>query len=262
MNDNKPMFNDGAAYERRMGRFSRQVGDIFLDWLAPPNGLHWIDVGCGNGAFTEVLIARCAPAAVDAIDPSEGQLRFARTRAGVKLATFHIGDAQALPFADHSFDAASMALAISFVPEPQKAAHEMARVVKPGGMVATYMWDMPGGGIPIKPLHDALKYMGAQVSLPGEDVTRRENLEALWEKAALRAVESRAIRIPVFYSSFEEFWQANSVADGASGKSLGAMSAAELEKLKARLREALPIAADGSIAYEAFANAVKGRVPQ
>ncbi len=256
------MFNDGAAYERRMGRFSRQVGDIFLHWLAPPNGLRWIDVGCGNGAFTEVLIARCAPAAVDAIDPSEGQLRFARTRAGAKLATFHIGEAQALPFADNSFDAASMALVISFVPEPQKAALEMARVVKPGGMVATYMWDMLGGGIPVKPMRDALRYMGARVSLPGEDVTRRENLQALWEQAGLRAVETRVIRIPVFYSSFEEFWQANSVADGASGKALGAMSAADLEKLKARLRETLPIAADGSIAYQAFANAVKGQVPQ
>ncbi len=261
MND-KPMFNDGAAYERRMGRFSRQVGEIFLDWLAPPKGLRWVDAGCGNGAFTEVLIARCAPAAVDAIDPSDGQLRFARTRAGTKLATFHNGDAQALPFADDSFDAASMALAISFVPEPEKAAREMARVVKPGGMVATYMWDLPAGGIPIKPMHDALKYMGARVSLPGEDVTRRENLHALWEKAGLRAVESRAIRIPVFYSSFEEFWQANSVADGASGKSLSAMSAADLETLKARLRETLPIAADGTISYEALANAVKGRVPQ
>jgi hypothetical protein len=138
----------------------------------------------------------------------------------------------------------------------------MARVVKPGGIVATYMWDLPAGGIPTKPMQDALRYMGAPVSLPGADVTRRENLQALWEKAGLSSVETRTIRIPVVYSSFDEFWQVNSVADGASGKSLGSLSASDLEKLQARLREVLPIAPDGSISYEGFANAVKGRVPQ
>jgi ubiquinone/menaquinone biosynthesis C-methylase UbiE len=67
-------FSDGEAYERRMGRWSRLVGDAFLDRLAAPNGMHWLDVGCGNGAFTAVLIAPCAPAAVSAIDPSEGRI--------------------------------------------------------------------------------------------------------------------------------------------------------------------------------------------
>jgi ubiquinone/menaquinone biosynthesis C-methylase UbiE len=262
MSDSKPMFNDGAAYERRMGRFSRLVGEVFLDWLAAPKGLRWIDVGCGNGAFTEVLIARCAPAAVDGIDPSEGQLSFARKREGAKLAKFHQGEAQALPFADDSFDAASMALVISFVPEPEKAAREMARVVKAGGIVATYMWDLPGGGIPVKPMHDALKYIGHPVAAPGADVTRRENLQALWRTAGLREVESRTVRIRVTYSDFDEFWQANSIPDGLTGKILAAMSPQESERLRARLREQLPIAADGSISYEAFANAVKGRAPQ
>jgi ubiquinone/menaquinone biosynthesis C-methylase UbiE len=46
-------FDDGEAYERMMGTWSRLVGDIFLDWLAPRPGQRWIDVGCGNGAFTE-----------------------------------------------------------------------------------------------------------------------------------------------------------------------------------------------------------------
>ena len=73
-------FNDGAAYERMMGTWSRIAGAIFIDWLAPPSGLRWIDVGCGNGAFSELLVERCAPAEVQGIDPSEAQLAFARTR--------------------------------------------------------------------------------------------------------------------------------------------------------------------------------------
>jgi ubiquinone/menaquinone biosynthesis C-methylase UbiE len=71
-------FSDGEAYERRMGRWSRVVGEVFLDWLAVAEGLRWIDVGCGNGAFTEVLIARCAPSVVSGVDPSEGQLSYPR----------------------------------------------------------------------------------------------------------------------------------------------------------------------------------------
>ena len=72
-------FGDGAAYERMMGRWSHLVGEKFLDWLDPPNGLRWIDVGCGNGAFTEVLIGRCAPAAVTGIDPSDAQIAYSNT---------------------------------------------------------------------------------------------------------------------------------------------------------------------------------------
>ena len=91
--------------------------------------LRWLDVGCGNGAFTEEVIARCAPAAVMAIDPSEDQLVYARTRTRVETADFRVGDAQKLVFGDGSFDIATMALVISFLSEPGKAVAEMARVV-------------------------------------------------------------------------------------------------------------------------------------
>ena len=64
-------FDDGAAYERYMGKWSQLAGEAFLDWLAPAPGLRWLDVGCGNGAFTEMLAERCAPASVKGIDPSE-----------------------------------------------------------------------------------------------------------------------------------------------------------------------------------------------
>ena len=92
-------FDDGAAYERMMGVWSQLAGNIFLDWLAMPSGLRWIDVGCGNGAFTELLVRRCAPTEVQGIDPSEGQLAYARTRPGLPGAEFRQGDAMALPFA-------------------------------------------------------------------------------------------------------------------------------------------------------------------
>src|SRR5215475_11756039 len=99
-------FDNGAAYERYMGRWSQLVGDAFLAWLAPPAGLRWLDVGCGNSAFTELLVERCAPATVQGIDPSEAQLAFARTRPAARMAEFRHGDAEALPFSEDRFDAA------------------------------------------------------------------------------------------------------------------------------------------------------------
>ena len=91
----------------------------------------------------------CAPAAVTAIDPSEDQLAYARTRTGAEVADFRVGDVQKLTFHDGSFDVAVMALVISLLPNPEKAIGEMTRVVRAGGWVATYMWDVPGVECPV-----------------------------------------------------------------------------------------------------------------
>ena len=107
MSDQKIRFENGASYEHMMGAWSRLVGIDFLHWLAPPSGLRWVDVGCGNGAFTELLAERCAPAELHGVDPSQGQLAFARNRPGARIAEFRQGDAMQLPFSDNSFDAQS-----------------------------------------------------------------------------------------------------------------------------------------------------------
>src|SRR5437764_7465434 len=101
-------FDDGAAYERSRGVWSRSVGSEFLDWLNVPSGLRWLDVGCGNGAFSELIVDRCAPAALSGIDPSEAQLAYARTRLKADHIEFRQGNAMAMPYADNSFDVAVM----------------------------------------------------------------------------------------------------------------------------------------------------------
>ena len=233
----------------------------FLDWLDASKNLKWIDIGCGNGAFTEVLIARCAPAAVTGVDPSEGQLAYARARPGAKRAEFRVADAQALPFPDNSFDAATMALVIVFIPDPRMAARELVRVVRPGGVVATYVWEFPDG-FPPAPLAAAMKDLGlAPPERPNVQASARGAMQAIWKEAGLTAIETEVIRIRVSFSSFDDFWDSNTVPVGPSGKALSELSPGALEQLKTRLRERLPIAADGSISYQAFANAVKGVVP-
>src|ERR1700712_4086842 len=262
MTDAANLFTDGKAYERFMGRWSKLVGQQFLSWLDVPRGLRWLDSGCGNGAFTDELIAQAAPASVIAVDPSDGQLAFARTRPGSAMAQFQIGDAQSLLFPDNSFDVAVMALVIAFLPEPAKAVAGMTRVVRPGGTVATYMWDLEAGGSPTSPMFNALKSLGMTPSVvPNPQASRIEAMRGLWQTAGLESVETTAIRIPVSFDSIDDFWNTTTSSGGPAGKMIEAMPAEAQAQVRQRLGEQLSSGADGRISYEAFANAVKGRVP-
>src|ERR1700722_14890478 len=229
-------FNDGAAYERMMGAWSKLAGATFLDWLAPRSGLKWVDVGCGNGAFTELIVARNAPTEVQGIDPSDGQLAYARTRSGTAMVKFHQGDAMALPFADRAFDVAIMALVIFFVPEPAKGVAEMARVVAPGGSVAAYAWDMAGGGFPLQPIQTELKAMGfSPLRPPSAEASKIEILQELWTEAGLVDVETRRIDVQRSFVDFDDFWTASTL--GASlGPLLTSMASDDVARLKARVR--------------------------
>jgi SAM-dependent methyltransferase len=261
MADGQIRFKNGAIYERMMGTWSRLAGGVFLDWLTPLSGLRWIDVGCGNGAFTELLVERCAPAEVQGLDPSEEQLAFARARPAGRVAQFRQGDAMALPFAENRFDAAVMALVIFFVPDPGKGVAEMARVVSPGGTIAAYAWDMLGGGFPNEPIHAEMRAMSVMhLRPPRPEASRMDALQGLWRAAGLAAIETREITVHRTFTDFEDFW-AISVLGSSVGPMVGAMSSADVDLLKARVRKRLPTDEKGRITYRARANAVKGRVP-
>jgi len=255
-------FDDGASYERYMGDWSQRAGTIFLDWLGAPSGLKWIDVGCGNGAFTELLVEQCAPAEVHGIDPSEGQLAFARKRPAARLAKFQRGDAMTLPFPADTFDAAIMALVIFFVPDPVKGVAEMVRVVRPGGMVAAYAWDILGGGFTLEPIRAEMRAMGlTPLNPPSVEASRMETMRALWTTARLEAVETREITVQRTFSNFEEFWEITLAGSPSIGPTIAAMVPADAELLKTRVRTRLGSDASGRVTYASRANAVKGWVP-
>jgi ubiquinone/menaquinone biosynthesis C-methylase UbiE len=261
MADNEIRFDDGAAYERYMGKWSQAAGEQFLDWLAPKPNWRWLDVGCGNGAFTEMLAQRHAPSALHGIDPSEAQLAFARSRPALRSAQFHQAGAMALPFADDTFDAAIMPLVIFFVPEPARGVAEMARVVRGGGTVAAYAWDMPGGGFPYEKLWAAMRELGATVpQAPSPEASRIDVMRELWTGAGLQQIETRHITVERTFASFEDYW---TIALGGPSVSRGAaaLGAENLAKLKEQMRAALPADAAGRITYGARANAVKGTRP-
>ena len=261
MAESQYRFDDGAAYERMMGTWSRLAGAIFIDWLKPSPGLRWIDVGCGNGAFSELLVERCAPAEVQGIDPSQGQIDFARKRPAARLAKFGIGNAMALPFPDQAFDAATMALVIFFVPDPAKGVAEMARVVRPGGTVAAYAWDVLGGGLPVQPLWIGMRAMGIEPpNPPSVEASRIDAMRDLWRGAGFDAVETREITVQRTFTDFEDFWT-TSLLGSSVAPTVAAMQPQELDRFKKEVRAQLKADGTGRIAYAARANAVKGRAP-
>ena len=254
------VFDDGAAYELMMGKWSRLAGELFLDWLAPPTALRWLDVGCGTGAFAQLVIERCAPGMVDGVDPSPAQLVFARKRASAGIAQFHQGDATALPFPDDAFDVAAMALVIFFLEVPAQGVAEMARVVRPGGTVAAYAWDMEGGGFPLAVMIEELNALGRTVAqAPSPAAAGIEALQALWLGAGLEEIETREIHVNRTFENFEDLWETSRL--GSSVKPvLAEMPPDEIATLRTRLRERFPVGDDGRITCGARANAVRGRV--
>lgn len=254
-------FEDGALYERYMGGWSRLAGQAFLDWLAPLPHLRWIDVGCGNAAFTELVVERCAPVEVQGIDPSEAQLAFARERPAARMAKFGLGDAGALPFPKDRFDTAVMALVIFLIPDPAKGVAEMARVTRPGGTVAAYAWDMLGGGYPMEPIRAEMRAMGlTPLGPPSEGASRMETLRDLWTGAGLDAVETLDILVQRTFASFDDFWETNLLA-ASIHPTVAAMAVDDVEKLKTRVRDRLSVDFTGTITSGACANAIKGRMP-
>ena len=195
MNAPQIRFDDGAAYEEFMGEWSRIAGDAFLRWLEPEPGGRWLDVGCGNGAFTQMLVERLAPVAVDGIDPSAEQIAYARQRLASDSVRFDVGDAMALPYGAAAFDAAVMALVIFFVPDPAQSVAEMARVVRPGGSVSAYAWDILGGGFPYQVLQDEMARLATTpLWPPSVEASRLETMRSLWAGAGLSG--SRPARSP------------------------------------------------------------------
>ena len=255
-------FDDGAAYERFMGRWSRAAGAIFLDWVAPPRDARWLDVGCGTGVFTELVLDRCSPATVIAIDPSAAQIKLARSKSVAERADFRVADAQAMPFADGAFDVVASALVINFIPDPARALAEMRRVARPGAVLAGYVWDFAGERSPGSLLRRAMRQIGVDVqAVSGTETSRLEAVHLLFAQAGLHDIASRTIDVTVSFPDFDDFWQSQTLRSNPTSTMISALPQTERAKLSAAVRAELRAGADGTFAYSAHANAIKARVP-
>ena len=238
------------------------MAEAFLRWLDVPAGRNWLDVGCGTGALTAGVLAAADPATIVGVDPSEAFLATARARLGDPRATFRAGDARSLPQPDRVFDVVVSGLAVNFVPEPHRAAAELARVVTAGGIVACYVWDYADGMAMMRYFWDAAMALDPKAALLDEGhrfpLCRPEPLGALWTDAGLNEVTVEKIEIPTVFADFDDYW---TPFLGGQGPAPGyAMSLPDEQRsaLRERLRDRLPAGGDGSIPLTARAWAVRG----
>ncbi|MEU8751758.1 class I SAM-dependent methyltransferase [Streptomyces chartreusis] len=259
------VWSSGAAYERYMGRWSRAVARRFLTWLDRPAGLRWLDVGCGTGALSALVTELHDPRRVVGCDRSEA---FVATAAAtpVRTAGFVVGDAMALPVRDGVFDVAVSGLTLNFLPEPAAAVEELARVVRPGGPVAAYVWDY-GEGMGF--LHAF--WTAATATDPAAaalDEARRfpgcgpEDLHRLWTDAGLADVSTTPVEVPTVFADFADLWDPFLTGQGPAPGYVATLAPAARDRLRDALHTRVPVASDSSVRLTARAWAVRGVRPR
>lgn len=254
----------GGAYDRYVGRWSQKVAPLFTTWVDVPPQADWIDVGCGTGVLTSVVLDTGAPARVLGIDSAPPFLQVAESRVDDPRASFLAGDAQAIPADDQSFDVAVSGLVLNFVPDKEAMIGEMIRVVRPGGTVGLYVWDYAGHMQLMRIFYD----VAAQLDRAARDIDegilspicRPRPLAALLARAGLADTEVRAIDIPTAFESFDDYWTPFLGGTGPAPKYCASLSEDSRTELREALRRRLPTGPDGEILLAARAWAAKGRV--
>jgi SAM-dependent methyltransferase len=252
-------FDDAEAYERFMGPWSRRATAIFVDWLSPPRGARWLDVGCGTGILAQHVVEHANPQSVDAVDPAATQVAHAARALDGTLARFHVAAAERLPFDDGAFDVVASALVLNFLRDPRAGVGEMQRVARSGALVAGFVWDFAAERSPSWPMREGLRSCGVALPpLPGADGSTVAALRALFADVGLASIETCSFDVTVSFPAFGDFWIAQMPGYSPTTRMIDAMSEGERSRLKDAVRRAL--ATDDlskPFGYSATANAIK-----
>jgi len=257
--------NDGAAYERFIGRWTRRPAERVADAAPPTADGALLDVACGTGSMTAALVARHPDRRVVGIDVAPAYLDFARAREDVGAAEFHEGDAIDLPFDTGAFAASYATIALNFISDPLKAAREMARVTAPGGLVAVAGWDFRGGLVYQRLLWDTAagidpKAAEIRTKIFAHPLAKPDGLRDLWEEAGIGEVRRDEVTIRMEFADWDDYWQPLLGGQGPVGGYVAALTPEMQETVGARVREAyLSGDADGPRSLTATAWLVTGQ---
>lgn len=251
-------------YELFMGRWSRLIAHAFIEWLSPPPARHWLDIGCGTGALSEAILTNAAPASVIAIDPSHAFIMFAQHKLADPRVSFRVGHALDLPVGTHLFDIVVSGLALNFIPEPASALRSMRRVLRPGGVIALYVWDYVGKMEMLRYFWDSAIALDPRAPALDEGVRfpicQPEALTQICAEAGLRHVEVRALEATMEFTDFADYWSPFLGGQGPAPGYVSGLGVADRTALEEHLRTRLPYREDGSLSLVARAWAVQATI--
>lgn len=256
------MFDDAAAYERFMGRWSALLAPRLLDVVALAEPRLVLDVGSGTGNLARAVAERWPRCEVVGVDPSAAFVAAARERsAGGGRVRFEVGDALDLPVGTGTVDASLALLVLNFVPDADRAVAQMRRVTRPGGVLGAAVWDYGGGMSMLRVLWDSAARLDPTVA--GQDeatmpLGRPGGLAELWARAGLEGVEHGALDVRRRFTSFADYWEPFLLGQGPAGVYVSGLPDAGRAALRAELASRL---GPGPFDLTARAWWVRGRAP-
>lgn len=259
------MFAKNTEYEHFMGRWSRVLSPQHLRFAGVKNGARVLDVGAGTGALASLVAASMPACEVTGIDPSPAFVEFAQRQATSKREHFEVGDAQALRFETGAFDATLAQLVMNFIPDHDKAAREMKRVTRPGGVVSACVWGYDDGMDMLLYFWDEVVADDPLMASKSErtmKLTKQGQLAEVWRQAGLVEVQEAPLEVPLTFSSFDDYWRPFLDGVGPAGAYVASLDEAGRKKIEQRLRaRLLGDRVDGPISLKARAWCVRGLVP-
>jgi SAM-dependent methyltransferase len=260
------MFGDAQAYDRFMGRWSRLVAPLLVDFAGVPESGRVLDIGSGTGSLAFAIAGKNSQAQVTGIDPSHEYVEYAnRTNPLRERVRFQPGDAQQLDFPDAAFHASLSLLVFNFIPDAGKALREARRVTRPGGGITAATWDYSDGMRMLRVFWDAVVSLdpGAEkLDEKNMPLCRAGELAKLWTQSGLRNVDEQPLEVTMRFESFADYWDPFLLGQGPAGNYVRKIDTDRREALRADLRRRLPLANDDApFELPARVWAVRGTVP-
>ena len=259
--------DDGAAYERFLGRWTRRLAEALIDFAGLPAAGPLLDIGCGTGSVALELRRRYPDRSVSAVDASAAYLAVARGRAGADSIEFEQADAADLPFGAGRFSGSIAQLTLNFMPDPGRAAQEMRRVTCSGGVLAAAVWDFRGGLVFQRLFWDTAAALdpaagASRDRLFSHPLAQPGGLTRLWREIGLREIDDRSLTIRMEYESFDDYWEPLLGGQGPFGSYVAGLPDERRAVVRAAVRDAYRSGGpDGPRSLAATAWAVRGRVP-
>jgi ubiquinone/menaquinone biosynthesis C-methylase UbiE len=267
--ETKPsMFANAEAYERFMGRWSRLLAPLLIEFTGLPDGGKVLDVGSGTGSLAFAIAGSRPRTHVVGIEPSEAFVAYSKSRNSFPdRVEFQVGDAQQMALPDASFDASLALLVFNFIPGRMKALREVRRTTKPGGLISAVVWDYSGRMQMLRTFFNAATKTNPkaaeQIDEKSMPLSRAGELAVLWKQGGLDNIKEQPLEITMRFKSFSDYWDPFLLGQGPAGAYVRSLDAGQLQALRSEVKRQLSWEPeDKPLDLLARAWAVRGAVPQ